>query len=44
MMTLKPRSSVRLGKMLRICSGGRHAWFDSNVGVIRKPLPSRFNP
>ncbi len=22
----------------KICPGGRHAWYESNVGIIRKPL------
>lgn len=32
------RKTVRLGKMLRILPGGRHAMFESNFGIIRKPL------
>lgn len=29
---------VRVYEMVRMCSGGRHAWYNSNVGIIRKPL------
>lgn len=39
--TLKPKAKaakVVLGDRVKDCPGGRHAWFESNVGVIRKPL------
>ena len=29
---------VEIGKLVKITSGGRHGWFESNVGWIRKPL------
>lgn len=32
------RRKVKVGAMLRLCPGGRHAWFDSNVGPVRKPV------
>jgi hypothetical protein len=32
------RSTVRLGAKIRDCPGGHHAWYESNVGPIRKPL------
>ncbi len=32
------RKKVRLGALVRKTPGGRHAWFDSNVGLIRKPI------
>jgi len=39
---LTPRSksigSVKIYRMVRRCPGGRHAWFDSSAGLIRKPL------
>jgi len=25
-------------ELIKICPGKRHAWFNSNYGVIRKPL------
>ena len=31
------RTSPILGRLLEICPGRRHAWFDSTVGRIRKP-------
>lgn len=30
--------NVSVGAMQRVCPGGAHAWFESNVGLIRKPL------
>jgi hypothetical protein len=32
---LKPK--VELGAFVRWCPGRHHAWFESNVGLIRKP-------
>ena len=32
------RVQVRIGEMVRKTSCGRHAWFESNVGLIRKPI------
>ena len=30
---------VILGKFIKYCSGvKRHAWYESNVGAIRKPI------
>lgn len=29
---------VIVGKFIRTCPGKRHAWYESNVGQIRKPL------
>ncbi len=31
-------TKVSLGTMIRKTAGGRHGWFESNVGIIRKPL------
>ena len=31
------RKKVQIYKMLKITAGGFHCWFESNVGVIRKP-------
>ena len=28
---------VTIGKLIRVCPSGRHAWFESNVGPVRKP-------
>jgi hypothetical protein len=25
-------------EMVRMCPGGHHAWFNSSIGLIRKPL------
>lgn len=29
---------VVLGAMVRMCPGNKHAWFESNIGLIRKPV------
>jgi len=34
----RPRVAVQLGTYVKICPGGNHAWYDSNVGLIRKPF------
>lgn len=31
------RPVVRLGQMVRVTAGGRHAIYESNVGQVRKP-------
>jgi hypothetical protein len=28
-----------IGTLIRVCSGGRHAWFNSSAGVVRKAIP-----
>lgn len=38
MFGLFGRKKVSLTGVVRVCPGGRHAWFASNVGVIRKPI------
>jgi hypothetical protein len=32
------KKQVEIGKMISVCSGKKHAWYESNVGKIRKPL------
>jgi hypothetical protein len=32
------RKKAKVGKLLRVTAGGRHGWFNSSVGIIRKPL------
>lgn len=34
------KSRAKIYKILRLCPGRRHAWVDSNIGIIRKPLDS----
>lgn len=29
---------VVVGTIIRVCPGGRQAWYESNVGPVRKPL------
>lgn len=36
---LKDRKrKVKIGRMISETAGGRHAFFESNVGIIRKPF------
>lgn len=35
----KLKVPANLGKLLIITPGGRHAWFESNVGPVRKQYP-----
>jgi hypothetical protein len=37
---LNSRDSLRfkVGKLIRITPGGRHAWYESNIGPLRKPF------
>lgn len=30
-------AKVKVGALVRVCPGNRHAWYESNVGFIRKP-------
>lgn len=32
------RSHALIGNLVRVCPGGRHGWFETNVGIVRKPL------
>ena len=31
-------SRVVLGPMIRLCPGSHHAWYESNIGPVRKPI------
>jgi hypothetical protein len=31
------KKKVVLGKLIRVTAGGRHAWYESNVGPVKKP-------
>jgi len=31
------KSKIVLGDLVKVCPGKRHAWFNSNIGVVRKP-------
>ena len=36
---MKPaKPQAKLGDMIRMCPGKRHAWFESEFGSIRKPI------
>lgn len=35
---MKTKTKVIIGKLVRICPSKRHAWYQSNVGIIRKPI------
>lgn len=34
---------VVLGPLIKVCAGKRHAWFNSNVGTIRKPYNADYH-
>lgn len=29
---------IKVGKLVKVTSGKRHGWYESNIGLIRKPL------
>ncbi len=31
-------TKVKLGELVRVTAGGHHAYYNSNVGLIRKPI------
>jgi uncharacterized protein affecting Mg2+/Co2+ transport len=31
------REKAVIGELVKVCPGKRHAWYSSNVGLIRKP-------
>ncbi len=31
-------ATVQIGKLISVCPGKRHAWYESNVGPVRKPI------
>lgn len=37
-LNFKPKSKAVLYSLISICPGKRHAWYESSVGRIRKPL------
>lgn len=32
------KKQVVVGRMIKLTPGGRHAWYEINVGKVRKPL------
>jgi hypothetical protein len=37
--SIRKYGAKQTGNVLRVCPGGRHAWIESPIGVIRKPYP-----
>ncbi|MFA5312469.1 MAG: hypothetical protein WC375_04000 [Methanomassiliicoccales archaeon] len=35
------KSKAVLGNLIKICSGKRHAWYESNFGPVRKPVKEK---
>jgi hypothetical protein len=35
------RPSPSIGRLIRVCPGGRKAWYESSAGPVRKPLTQR---
>lgn len=40
-LTRLRRGAARIGQMIRLCPGRRHAWFESDCGSVRKPVERR---
>lgn len=38
---LKRRPTIHA--LISVCAGGRHAWYESSVGRIRKPFVTQFS-
>jgi hypothetical protein len=38
MLGMSKRVTVKLGRLVEKCPGGRHGIYESNVGLLRKPL------
>lgn len=38
MSSKSPKPKVTLGKLIKLTPGKRHGLFESNVGVVRKPI------
>lgn len=34
----KKKVQVIVGKLIRVCPGKKHAWYESNVGPVRKEI------
>jgi hypothetical protein len=35
---MRSKIKVKIGKLVRVTPGKRHGWYESNIGLIRKPL------
>lgn len=34
----KVKPTIEIGAVVKVCPGQRHAWFQSNIGLVRKPI------
>lgn len=34
------KEKAQVGELIGVCPGGKHAWYQSNMGKIRKPVAS----
>jgi hypothetical protein len=34
----KKKEEAVVGRLVEVTSGGSHGWYESNVGLIRKPI------
>lgn len=32
------RVKVKVGELVKMCPGGKHAWYNTDIGLIRKPI------
>ncbi len=39
----KRKKKVKIGKLINVTPGRRHAWFESSVGPVRKPVISKYD-
>ena len=35
---MSKKSKLRIGKLVKLCPGKRHGWYDTAIGLVRKPL------
>lgn len=35
--------TIKTGKLISVCPGKRHAWFESKIGKIRRPVSVRYD-
>lgn len=35
--------TLKIGKLIKVTPGQRHAWFESNIGSVRKPVSVKYD-
>ena len=36
-MSKTTKASPAIGKLIKVCPGGKHAWYETGIGKVRKP-------